>query len=1274
MFGLLAVDVCTPNTQFVNVNSRYGTSFREVWSVCEDDDGFVWSSSKGGIMRFTDGGYRIYNLPYRNTDISWVKLACKSQLYAYTNNGEVFRYNDVSDSFEQVLDLRKRLNNKHVGVYALSVDGTGSVWIASSFGIYRYKGLLTRVREGNGCKIMTFCKDNLLLLGGDEGVETLRTQDLKFSDLFKSNLKISALRYDEETNRLWIGTHAQGLFYFDLKANKLNEVGIGNFSSHPITSIEKNAEKSLLVGIDGNGVWEISEKGDKVLGVYKEDANEPSSLRGNGVYDIFRDRNNRVWVATFSGGLSYFDREAYLMTQITHQPNKINSLGDNNINRVLEDEAGDLWVATSNGVSRRRKGADAWNRYCHGEEGGSSVIMALCEDNDGNIWVGGYSSGVRVLNKQTGNEVPHIVSDKKNAGVMEKFVLDIYKDTDGDIWVGGTEKGIICYLSDEKKIRTYRLSTVSYFTELEPGKLLIANFNNLVLLDKKSGGTTNLLSDYIVQDIFVQGGIVWIATSGHGLIRYDPLTKEKRQITAKDGLPSDYVGNIAYANHNLILATETSLCRLNLENNIIYNFPPSFSRLNTFYFIRSRAKLRNGDILLGSNNGILMFGSDIVNYNYEPHGKIFIQDIALSGQSIRKIPSMIGDLPVNKHNFLSLNYEQNNLALELLPIEFNAAGNKFSWMLEGIDKEWSKPSELNKVTYTNLPSGDYQLGIKMYDASLSKVVDERSLVIHITPPFWNTWWFYLIAAVVASAVVAYAVKSYANRIKQKYARDKIRFFTHIAHDIRTSLTLIKNPIDEVEKDEGLSQKSHYYLRLAREHSKKLALVATQLLDFQKTDAGKEHLSLTTTDVVQLVRRKVGLFGALAEEKKLTLNFASNQNSFVTAIDESKMEKVIENLLSNAIKYSFDGGQVHINLCCESRKWTLSVQDHGIGIAEDETKKLFREFYRAENAVSARIIGSGIGLLQTRDYVAMHGGRISLQSKENSGSTFSIEVPYSVVEGTNPVSADVETGTKPGFGVERIFAPEPKTDILIVEDNGELREFLRVSLSDTYHVQTAGNGAEAWRLIQKKAPGLVISDVMMPEMDGFELCRLIKSTLETSHIPVILLTALSAQAQELEGLGLGADDYVTKPFDMAVLVQRIVTILKNREAIREKTLKLVKPIEEDVSLFANELNDQFVKKALRMVEKNLSNSEFNREMFASMMNVSTSLLYNKIKSLTGQSPIELITTIRMKHAAALLQSKKYTVTEVSEICGFSSANYFSSAFKKYFGKPPADLLG
>lgn len=1272
--------------KFYSVNSLFGISMRVTNSMCKDDNGFIWASSKTGILRLTDDDYRIYHLPFETSGAIIVNLVyTHSKLIAYTNNGQIFSYNPVYDRFDLTINLHNTITDKHFDFYSLLIDQSGDFWIALNSGLYKYHeeelSLIDKVSSDK--YLITWLDENKLIIAKSDGISTLDVNSLKSELIFKNKntnpFLVSALFSDKIRNKLWIGTISNGLFSFDFNSASLSHILPSSFPKQPILDIEENSDSTLLIGVDGQGIWELNKFDNQLLNVYKEIADDPYSLPGNGVYDILYEHGKRVWVCTISGGVSFYELAVPLVKQIVHRANDANSLVNNNVNSIIEDRDGKFWFATDNGISCWDVKTDKWKNLYLNKLEQAQVFLTLCEDDRGRIWAGSYSSGFYVLDGKTGREIAHYSSDNTEFSSVSNFIMDIAKDSQGDLWIGGINGEFICYFSEQDKFISYINEPVSSFAELLPNQILLGFSYGISLLNKQTSEIQNFLPGFVIQDMLVEGDVVWVCTSGEGLLRFDYKKDELTKFTTQQGLPSNFINSIAFADSCLWIGTESGLCRFNPKDKSAFNFSSIFPLSGISYNKSAIYTLKNGELAWGTNNGAVIFDPRTIREIPSEEGKIYFQDIAISGRSIREIPSFKLNTPVDSLQSINLKYAQNSFSLELISIGMQS-GAKFSWMLEGFDMEWTVPSENSIITYTNIPSGEFTLKVKLFDSSMSNVTTERSIVFNIIPPFWRTVWFWILIIVVISVIIFLYLLYYIKSLKQEHTEEKIRFFTNTAHDIRTSLTLIKAPVEELSKETQLSEKGKYYLKLAIEQARQLTSAATQLMDFQKVDIGREQLTFSTIDLVEFIETRKIMFDSFAKSKNIELNFRTECVDFKTAVDEQKMEKIVDNLISNAIKYSHNNGQININLKCDDKNWILIVKDNGIGISKKAQRQLFKEFYRGDNAINSKVVGSGIGLLLVKNYVTMHGGNVSFTSQENIGSTFRIVVPlkaaFKKTDGKKLFSRLHQTATKvtniPIFDdVENETSTSNKMKVLIVEDNDELLNFMLSALSNDFKIITAVDGMQAWELISKQMPDLVVSDIMMPNLNGFELCKIIKSTYETSHIPIVLLTALSEKTNQLHGLGLGADDYLTKPFDMNLLVQRIKTIIHNREVVRGKALKL---INKDISepLFDNELNDKFVKKMLEVARANMNNAEFDKDQFASAMNVSSSLLYKKIKSLTDQSPTDFIKTVRLNYAVELLQSRKYTVTEVSEHCGFASVGYFSTVFKKHFGKSPSEI--
>lgn len=1282
--ALMLLSAYANAVKFNSVNNIYGISNRVTNSICQDGNGFIWASSKTGIMRLTQDDYRIYQLPEETAGVLMVWLTYdNSRLTAYTNNGKVFGYNPVNDRFDLLFNLNELLHNEKFDVYSLRVDANNDYWIALDTGLYRYHaGTLEKIETGFRERTSLLWHDpQNLLIAGCEGIRKIDIQTLKIRTVFRNNgndrFSVSTLFFDRKRNLLWMGTLSNGLVHYDFNANRFSRVLKQVIPEQPILAIVENSDSTLLVGIDGQGIWELDKRGDQVLQVFKESADDPASLPGNGVYAIFYEPGKRVWVGTITGGVSFYDVSSPVVTQITHHSNNVNSLVNNDVNGILEDRDGKIWFATNNGICIWDPVHDQWSTLYNNNLKQAQVFLALCEDNQGKIWAGSYSSGVYVLDRKSGREIAHYAKDIPGSPAMSNFIFDIFEDSDHDLWIGGVNGEYVCTNIKENSFKTFSEEPVSSFAQFSPTKILVGHSYGLSMLDKQNSHIEKVLTGLVVQDILTIGNEIWICTSGEGLIEFNPETGTINKFTTKSGLPSNFINSFIYAGDYLWLGTESGLCRFDPREKTAQIFS-SISPLSSVSFNKSAVtSLKNGKLAWGSSRGVLFFTPDSL-YENSATGRIFFQDFTVSGRSIRDTSLFNLEVPVDELENIELKYFQNTISIELLPLEVSS-GAKFSWKLDGFDQEWSAPSANRIITYTNIPSGNFTLRVKLHDSALSQLLSERSINIRMIPPFWKRSWFLPLIVTIVLGILVMTLLYTINTLKQKHTEEKVSFFTHTAHEIRTALTLIKAPVEELTLEKNLSDKGRKHLQIAVNQARQLSSVITQLMDFQKVDIGKEFVCPTMTDMVKLIAERILMFESFAAGKGVHIHFDSQNDRYVTAVDEPKIIKVIDNLISNAVKYSNDDNHVTVNFSGEKNRWTLTVKDNGIGISKKDQRKLFREFYRGENAINSKFVGSGIGLLMVKNYVSLHDGTVSLKSKENAGSTFQIVIPYkSLNEKDLPPIPDLpdhlygegSVDRDPGKGVEN--SNLKKMTVLIVEDNEELRSLMAEKIGGEFTPSVAGDGEIAWQMILAHAPDMIVSDVVMPNKNGFELCQLVKSTWETSHIPIILLSALTDKAQQLQGLGLGAEDYLTKPFDMSLLLQKIRTIIRNREVTREKALKMIN-IETSEPLLINDINDKFIKKLMEVAWANIANSGFDKDEYASEMNVSSSLLYKKTKSLTGQSPTDLMKTIRLRHALELLQSRKYTVTEISEMCGFGSVSYFCTSFRNFFGKSPTDLL-
>lgn len=987
------------NVRFYNLNKKYNISIREANEVCEDYNGFIWASSKLGIMRFTDDDYRIYNLPYESAYVIYVWLAYKDKkLYAYTNNGQVFIYNELYDRFDLFINISEKLKNKKLTVNKILIGPENELWIASSSGLFYFKNNnLEKVVNAETTYLCWYNEKNIFY-ANEDGIFLLETSSFQSETYYltpeNENITFSELYYDKTKSELWVGTVSQGIICLKHNGFSLDKSVINKIPSQPILAFEANTDSTLLVGIDGQGIWEINRISKKVLNIYKEDIDDVYSLRGNGVYDIYCDNNNRVWVCTYSGGVSFYDQDIPFLQNIRHITNNSNSLVNNEINCVLEDSNGNIWFATNNGISRWDVSGNKWKSFYHNEQEQAQVFLSLCEDNEGRIWAGTYSSGVYVLDNKTGLGIEHYSPEKTNGAFSPNFIFDLYKDSDNDIWIADIKGYSAFYRHETGEFIGVEGFAVYTVQEYAKGQILLGSSEGVLLYNKHTGNLKTLVDNCIVNDMFVMDNSIWICTNGEGVIHYDFDSNSSEQYSIDSDISSNFVSSIEYAQGYFWLGTENGLYRMNLNDKSITSFE-SLDLSNLSFNMNSLNKLRNGKLIWGTNNGALLFDPQLVQISY-PEGRVFYQDLTIAGRSIRD--TMIYDLkaPLDSLEELILKYNQNTITLELLPIGASEPGSKLSWKLEGFDENWSPATDNRILTYTNLPSGDFTLKIRMYNNSQDTIINERSIAIYKIPPFWERWWFRFMLIVVFAAVIAVIFIYYIDKLKKKHSEEKIKFFANTAHDIRTSLTLINAPIEALQKEPNLSEQALYYLNLVKEQAQRLSSVVTKLMDFQKVDVGKEKINLAMHDIIKLVKNRLKIFESYAGKKNVQLILHANRISYITAVDENMIEKVVDNLISNAIKYSHNNSKVEISLTVNQFKWKFEVIDSGLGITKKAQKQLFKEFYRGENAVNSKIIGSGIGLLLVKNYVSQHNGNVNCNSQDGVGSTFTVEVPYKKV--------------------------------------------------------------------------------------------------------------------------------------------------------------------------------------------------------------------------------------------------------------------------------------
>jgi len=1288
LFSLFLLLPNARSASFRHIGVKEGLSSRQVFRINKDSSGFIWAFTYLGVDRFDGNEIRHYKLDKtleaRDHILSSTIMTTdrKGNLWISLKSGKIYAYDKQTDNFHIQADLTHLLSES-VLLNDIYFDNNNELWLCLSTGVYHYNPetkeitlagmdneFVNRIIQLYDGSYVAGTNTHLYRLWKEEGSNTFKT--VKIVDL-PIQTRIDSLFGIED--KLFIGTFSDGAFMIDIPSGRLTSFS-PLIPSVPIRSFASTADHTVLVGTDGSGVYQLNIKDGSLINRYLADEDDSGSLGGNTVSDIFVDERNCIWISTYTNGISYLDPESPEIYWVKHGHKNRNSLISNHINMMMEDSDGDHWYATNDGISLYQAQTNKWTHFLDDKKdnsGSSFVVLALCEDPQKNIWVGGYGIGVFRINKKNGNiQKIKTRTPQGNEGVATDYIYSIYADGD-HIYLGGIEGELTCY---NIKNDTYTYYPVDCVGTIKPGdgdNLLIAGCNGLAIFKTITGNIEwnntfgELTLQYPVRCLVKSSrGDIWLGTDGNGLVQYNPNTLESEVFTTDQGLDSNSINSILEDNTGGIwFNTEKELYYLDITDKEIISMNEFLDINWGYYNPNASLKLKNGKLALGTAEGALVF-SPHFNFDSEEPIKLIFTDFKLLYQSVQagKDGSLL-EQAINETSAIELKYAQHSFSISFSCIDFVYPHKVvYEYKLDHFNEEWQVAGSNRNVDYMNLPPGKYTFRLKAIDKYSRTELAERSLDIIIGRPFWASYGAFLIYFVIICIIVYLSIQFARHKIKEYNSREKIRSFISIAHDIRTPITLIKAPLSELETQEGLSDEARKSLSVAAKNAEKLFEMVTQLLDLQKADLQADQITVSRQNIHSYMEEKITDFRMAAMQKGVNLKLDIEPDFPELWFDKTKMNKILDNLLSNALKYTEDGS-ISVIIRHSKNKWSIEIMDTGIGIPSKEQKHLFSEFYRAGNAINTHETGSGIGLLLVQRIVKQLNGQISFSSAEHMGSSFIITLPLNAhlprAEKEDKDISIADDGEQPK-------APSEKNVLLLAEDDDDMREYLTEKLSKEYEVVSVSDGGKALEMAREINPDLIISDVIMPVLEGDEMCRILKSSIETSHIPIILLTALNEREYVISGLEAGANDYIIKPFDFSVLKVRIRNILQNRQHLRETVLSSHNDLEN--LDYTSQLDKEFLDNAMEIINNELSNPEFSINEFCRMLGMSRTSVYNKLKTLTDQSPNDFIRIIRLNKAKELLESKRYTIGEVSCMVGFSDPKYFSTCFKKQFGISPS----
>ncbi|WP_291595781.1 two-component regulator propeller domain-containing protein [Bacteroides sp.] len=1283
---ILLLFICSPlHAQYMQtINCDNGLSNRRVFQIVKDKSNFMWFATRAGFDRYDGKNIRHYALPQtKDSRIFGLATTHGGDIWGFSSHGNLYYYDKDKDRYNLELSLDSLLKVDEPFIFKIYVDSHERIWMCSSQGLYCYFPQAKKFSPVTNFVNQTVYEINDLgngqyALFTGKGFCMLEVMDKPFNvvsvDVPEFGYSIAQIRssyYDALNKTIWLGSFTGELFIYQLEDQKLTPVPLAG-NHYAIRAMTADDHDNIIIGTDGGGILFIDRNTCQVIATMTESEETANDLISKNVYDIYSDGEGKIWIGTYNRGICVYNPHTFDVTMTQHERLNPNSLAHSYVNALLEDKDGDMWYANNKGVSVFFTATQKWKHFFTQD----NSIMSLCEDRNGNVWAAGFSAGVYSLNKHTGN-MRHFTVESTKRKMATNDITAIYADRENDIWISQFKGDVLRYNPQTDSYLQVNLQFVNTFIEKDAQTLFAGTRSGLYQInrdnnkvEKISAGLQvegSLDNPYINTMYLDNNGRLWMGTEG-GLSYYDILSKS---IVNVKGFESYTICGIqADQFSQLWISTHMGLIRMNPQTGQTYKFGIADGFLSEDFNTGAYTKRANGNLVFGSPVGAVEFSPETATTKVS-QPKLYFDQFSLFNRVV--YPGTKGSplqTTIDEAKQITLKYDQNTFSVSFVNINFSNPDKWiFTWKLEGFDREWSRPSSQSAASYSNLESGRYKLLIKVFNENDPSVHETRSIDVVVQPPFWNSVYAYIFYILLALWIAYMLYRYFTNRMAERSSRERTRFFIDTAHNIRTPITLIKAPLNELEHEQSLSAQGRHFLDLALRNVEKLNTLINQLIDLQRAESNALKLTVTQCELDTWLKRKMENFLPLADQKKITLSFEEAGEEAKVWFDTAKMDTIFDNLLSNAIKYSPDGSMIRIISYVDDTSWGFTVSDNGIGIPVKAQKHLFKRYYRADNAINTSETGSGLGLLITRSLVSLMQGKISLKSEEGKGSTFILRfkngnqhfLPEEIMdddklnetENAGTTNEEDPTGLLP--------------ELLLVEDNIEMCEYLSASLSSQYHILVAHNGVEAMEVLKEHSPQIVLSDVMMPLMRGDELCRRMKSDMSYCHIPIILITALDEKSNIIAGYEAGAEDYILKPFDIGILKVKIESILKNRLHLQEAFTASAG--EEKMVEYANNMDNEFMQKSEQIIERYLSDVTFSINTFCSELGMSRTSVYNKLKALTGLSPNDFIKIIRLKKAAALLREQRYYVSEVAYLTGFPDVKYFSVAFKKQFGVTP-----
>ncbi|WP_293667784.1 two-component regulator propeller domain-containing protein [uncultured Parabacteroides sp.] len=1302
--------------RFFNVNA--GLSSSRINAVQQDYEGYIWIATEDGLNRFDGSSFHTYrNIPNDSTSlpnnhVRQIIEDTKHRLWIATMTG-LCLYDRDTDTFEKIELRPENCNSSNMQIYDIIEDTKGQLWFSiSEYGIFALYSDIENMQcfqstNSEICSNQINCiledsKGNIWFGSGEDGISIYDPSCGKFIN-YQTNdgsglgsNKISSLCNDS-IGRVWVATLTGGIFIYSHDTKKFQ----------PLDKIKEKEILKLMTDKNGD-IWissyynnlkkYISTKDtvvDLILDIPEINTNESV------IHALFQDCQDNIWVGLFQKGLLLLSSEKQMFQNYRFNPFLEGSIKEGAIVPVYCDSFGEIWIGKDGGGLFRLDKDKHILQYFHSQKNNSeNIIVSLFEDSRHDIWIGTYLSGIMRFNRRKNSIDLKISSGNSPKTLNSHHVTDFKETADGKLWIATNGGGLNIY--DPQS------GTFDYIKKSEAktdNNQLIDNWCNVLFIDKDSIlwiGTYKGLCNYDMKnkkfmDYYKEElpneivhtieedtlGNIWVGTQD-GLVCIPPKSNRSmiRSYGIKEGLPNSLILNIKKDNDgNLWITTGNGLSMMEITTKNFHNYTTANGLATSECNQKSLSLSPFGEFVFGTTQGFTSFYPEKKGQSVIEPLKLALNDLYIHNRpvAISSEKDAILKSTLDKTRYITLNDKQNSFSISFSAIEYMLPENvNYEVMLEGFDQKWHSAS--NKlVTYTNLPPKNYVLRIKAWRNNREKGL-ERQINIRTLPSPWAHPYMksvYILLILITTTVIWRHLNKIAkNRREEKILQEKLQFFTDISHEIRTPLTLIMGPLSKlISKSKDSTLLPTY--NIMYKHANRLLNLVNQIMDLRAIEFNKKRILVKETNITQFVSAEKESFNSLAEEKGLDFVFIS-EGEITGYIDQNIISQILFNLISNAIKYTEQGRVcVKIGLLKQKNLFIL-IEDTGKGISKEMQEKIFERFFMINHENTNKYLSSGIGLHLTNKIVQLHHGSIYLESELGKGSSFTIILPINkdsyaeeeidkesalpiVTHKPIHIQTDIPLTIKKGSHPQKI---------LIVEDNKDIRSLISTELSENYRIIEADNGKDALRICMEEKPDLVISDILMSEMDGIELCKKIRNNETLRSTPVILVSARTSNLQQTEGIKSGADAYVTKPFDIEYL-KALVCHFTHKPTT--KTAEEKQEPNDSSTQFAISRNNMILQKMDTIIKEHLDDTGFGVDILCQELGFSRSHLNRKIKELTGSSPASYIKQVRLQIAVNLLKKGDLSVSEIAYMTGFSSPSYFSQAFREFYGIPPKEYI-